>query len=247
MVRISFVRLSPPDREKVLRYVRYLIIVLLLLAMVGIVLTFVESIFGSPQQAADRIRQMGAWGPIVIVIVIILEVIIAPVPGVIAAVASGYAFGVWWGTLYSYLGNVIGTAIAFFLSRRYGRPLVERFVSRRKVELYDCFVRERGKVLLWFIFLFPFFPADIVSFVTGLSDIKAKDFLFIVAVAYLPNMYLLNKFGATMYESGLHGKTLIFGAILLCVLVVGMIFYRTLQRGQGRRGRARVRGASKPL
>jgi len=202
-----------------------------MLVVLGVLLYHIQKSFGSPREAADKLRSLGAIGPIAIVLFIIMEVVVAPIPGYFIAVASGYAFGIVWGTLYSYVGNIIGTAIAFLLSRHVGRPLVERLVNRNKLGRYDTFFKESGRLALWFAFLFPIFPADIMSFVTGLSDMRFREFMFIAIVAYLPNMLMLNYFGSVLYESGLGVKALVSASAFLFCAVFGSFLYRHIKKG----------------
>jgi uncharacterized membrane protein YdjX (TVP38/TMEM64 family) len=216
-------------RKNIYKNIRNIIIVLIILAIIGASIFFFQKTFESPKDAADKIRNLGALGPLFVIILISLEVVIAPIPGYVIAIASGYAFGVWWGALYSYLGNIIGTAIAFFISRRFGRPLVEKIIRKKQLVVYDSFFKEKGKPMLWLAYLFPVFPADIISFVTGLSDIKWKDFMIIVSIAYIPNMLFLNYFGATLYDSGFRGNAIFF-AIFLGIIVLFSYFYYISQK-----------------
>jgi uncharacterized membrane protein YdjX (TVP38/TMEM64 family) len=222
------------DREEIAKQIRRniwsIIIFLVILAIIGASIFFFQKTFESPKDAADKIRDLGALGPLVVITLIALEVVIAPIPGYVIAIASGYAFGIWWGALYSYLGNIIGTAIAFFISRRYGRPLVEKIIKKKQLIVYDSFFKEKGKPMLWLAYLFPVFPADIISFVTGLSDIKWKDFMIIVSIAYIPNMLFLNYFGATLYESGFRGNAIFFALFLGIVVIFSYFYYISLKK-----------------
>jgi len=212
-------------RKKIAFIIRDIIILLIFIALIGVLLVYLEQTFESPRQAADTIRGLGAIGPLVVIAIITLEVVVAPIPGYLIAIASGYAFGGLLGAVYTYIGNIIGTAIAFSLSQRFGRPLVEKLIRKKKLDFYDSFFQEHGKIALWLGFLFPVFPSDIIAFATGLSDMKFRDFMFIVSIAYIPNMLLLNYFGAAIYESGFSPGTIFFGAFLLLMLVISFIVY----------------------
>ncbi len=200
-----------------------ILLILLVLLIIGIVFYYVNVSFTNPLEVRDYIKGFGAWGPLVVIGLIILEVVLAPIPGVIIAVGSGAAFGAFYGTLYSYIGNIIGTTIAFFLSRRFGRPLVKRFVKEDKLDYYDRFFRDRGIYGLWIAYIFPVFPSDIISFVTGLSNLRFRKFFIIIAVGYLPNMLLLNYFGDTIINYGLGYTTIIFGVFLGLIFILGLL------------------------
>lgn len=208
------------------KLIRNFIIIILVLFLVGLLLIYIQNSFESPRDAAEKIKSLGIFGPIAVILLIILEVVVAPIPGVIISVASGYAFGPYLGTIFSYIGNIIGTAIAFFLARKFGRPLVERLTSKAKLDTYDCFFKQGGTALLFIVFLFPLFPTDIVSFITGLSDIKWKKFMIIAAIAYIPNMFILNYIGASLFESGSANSPLLLTLALVTIaLGIGIYFY----------------------
>jgi len=211
--------------KKTLKLLRNIIILLFVLFIIGIGVFYIEDYYGSPRNAADALRELGSVGPIAVILLVILEVVVAPIPGWVVAIASGYAFGAILGTIYTYIGNVVGTTIAFLLSKRFGRPFVEHIVDKKKLDYYDDFFNRTGRPFLWLMFLFPIFPTDIVAFATGMSNIKLKDFIFIVSIAYIPNMLLLNYFGAVLYDSGFGEKTIIFGSVLLFILLLGAILF----------------------
>lgn len=84
----------------------------------------------------EWIASFAVFAPIVFILIQIGQVVAAPIPGHITALLGGYLFGPVFGTMYSLVGVVIGSAIAFSLSRRYGRPAVERLLHRDIVERF---------------------------------------------------------------------------------------------------------------
>ena len=139
-------------------------------------------------------ERFGSLGPLAIIAIIIIETVIAPIPGTIFPIVIGVLYGVWPGILYAWIGNVVGSVIAFFISRKLGRPFAEKIVSKDKIEKYDKFLH-RNKTLIWLIYAIPIFPIDIISFVIGLSNIKFKRFLLIVSVGFIINLLILVSFG----------------------------------------------------
>jgi len=203
---------------------------LIIAGLLGISLFYLVSLFESPLDVAAMMKSMGIFGPVVVTAIIALEVIIAPIPGGIVTIGAGYAFGAVWGTILSYVGTMIGTSAAFFLARRFGRPLVERLLDGKKMLVYDYFFKEYGKSMLWFVFILPVFPTDIITFATGLSGIKWKDFMLIAGIAYIPNMVVLNYFGAALFRSGFGQETTVLGSAILAVLIFGLAAYAYLRK-----------------
>jgi uncharacterized membrane protein YdjX (TVP38/TMEM64 family) len=49
--------------------------------------------------------------------------------------------------LYKWIGRVIGTAIAFYLGRIFGRRIIKHIVKPETIKKYDYYVN-KGKLLL---------------------------------------------------------------------------------------------------
>lgn len=201
-----------------------LAIMLFVLIVIGFVFYEVNITFDSPEDVRLYIEGFGAYGPLVVIGLIILEVILAPVPGIFISIGSGAVFGAFLGTVYTYIGNMIGTSLAFFLSRRFGRPLAQRLIKESKLEYYDSFFHEKGVYGLWIAYIFPVFPIDIISFVTGLSSIKYRKFILIAGIGFIPNMFILNVFGDSLFTHGFGITTIIVGSFLV-LLFLGAFIY----------------------
>jgi uncharacterized membrane protein YdjX (TVP38/TMEM64 family) len=204
-----------------------LTIIIAIILLIGLVFYFLSVFLSNAQVVREFIQSFGAFGPAVIIFLIMLEVIFAPIPGAFIAIGSGYAFGPFWGTLYSYIGNVIGTVIAFFLARRFGRPLAKRLIKDEKLEYYDRFFKERGVYGLWLAYSLPIFPTDILSFVTGFSNVRFRTFFLIISIAFIPNLLILNYLGDSIlnYRFGLV-LIIVGGLVGMALLVGGLAFLK---------------------
>lgn len=164
------------------------------------------------------LRQFGVFAPLVFVLVQAVQVVVAPVPGQIVAFSAGYLFGPLAGTVYSFTGVLIGSAIAFSLSKRYGRSFVEDVLHDDVIDRFDELVATVGVPGLFALILVPGLPDDAICFLSGLTKLSLPTFLVIVAVGRLP-AYVF-----TVYAGGeaASGRFLSAG-ILLAVIVVSSI------------------------
>ncbi|MBW2983009.1 VTT domain-containing protein [Candidatus Woesearchaeota archaeon] len=191
------------------------------LKAVGVVLLFLVvsfllfSFFSAPGRVESLVASAGVLAPLVVVLLIVVEVVLAPVPGTAIMVASGFAFGPWLGALYSYLGNVLGSLLAFWLARRFGRSFVERLLSRDAVSRYDAFFHRFHRWLL-LLYALPVVPVDILSFVSGLSGLRWRRFFLVVAVGFVPNTLALAFVGDSF--RGLDAFSLVFYVVLFAVV-----------------------------
>lgn len=147
----------------------------------------------------EYISGFGFWAPMVIILIIILEVIVAPIPGFVPITVAGFIFGPIEGSVYAYIGNVAGSIIAFLIARKFGKYLVEKLVTKKRVEKYGKMI-SRHQYIMFAMYFLPIFPVDIISFAFGLSDIKIKKFVLLVAIGFISNVILLNIFGDFLAE-----------------------------------------------
>ena len=66
------------------------------------------------------IKQAGIITPILFIIFQILQVIIPIFPGGVSCIAGVILFGPFLGFIYNYISIIIGSCIAFHLSKKYG-------------------------------------------------------------------------------------------------------------------------------
>jgi len=130
------------------------------------------------------------------VILQMAQVLLAPVPGHVVGAASGYLFGVLWGTLYSTLGTALGSLVAFALSRKYGRPLLERLVPGDRLARLDARAHQKGLFFFALVFLVPFLPDDIACFAAGLTPIPIPALMLAVLAGRPPGILVSAWLGA---------------------------------------------------
>jgi uncharacterized membrane protein YdjX (TVP38/TMEM64 family) len=180
-----------------LKKYRYDISAIITIIALIIVFIFLRENFGvlSDREAfRNYINSFGFFAPIAIILIIILEVVIAPIPGFIPITVAGFLFGPIEGSIYAYIGNVTGSIIAFLIARKFGKYLVAKIVTEKRIEKYEKMI-SRHQYLIFSMYFLPIFPVDILSFAFGLSGIKIKKFVLLVAIGFVSNVILLNIFG----------------------------------------------------
>jgi uncharacterized membrane protein YdjX (TVP38/TMEM64 family) len=162
----------------------------------------------------EFVAGFGVYAPLVFVALQVLQVVVAPIPGQVTGFASGYLFGSLWGSVYSILGIGIGSAIAFWLSRRYGRPFVEHVVDDEALDRFDDFAAHAGIPGLFIVFFVPGLPDDVLCFVGGLTEIDLWKLVVIAVVGRAPAFVLVNVSGAG-FASGNVGVAVVALAVLV--------------------------------
>jgi len=153
----------------------------------------------------------------------ILQVFVALIPGELLESAAGYAFGPIAGTIICYIGVAIGSAIIFFLTRRFGVKLVEIFVSRDKInDLRFINTEKKRNNLIFLVYFIPGTPKDLITYFVGLTDIKFASFLSISLLARIPSV-LSSTFGGHLIGEGKY-----IGAVLLYGITGGLSLFGLL-------------------
>ena len=163
----------------------------------------------------DYVRGFGMLGPLVLIILIAVQVVIAPIPGQIAGLFSGYTYGAIAGTSYSMIGLTLGSFIAFALSKKLGRPFVEKFISKHHLARFDSYIEKSGGIALFLIFLFPGLPNDAVCYIAGLTRINLLRLTIISFLGRLPGFAVLNMVGAGIARNDPFFAIIIFSSFLL--------------------------------
>jgi len=182
-----------------------------------------ESIFGR-ESLQSLIFSFGVFGPVVLIFLQVFQVIIAPLDYISITMLGGLVFGPFWGFVLNYLGRVIGSVLAFVIARRWGQPIIEKVIPREDIDKYNK-IWDKGLLAIFIMYWLPFFPDDAFSYLGGLSKIKLRTFVFLVALAHLTGV-LTTTLAGTLGETAwfLHPAFLIMGPL---TLILGIIIFRS--------------------
>ena len=160
-------------------------IMTLLLIISGIALAiygYHAGIFESVETFQSFIASTGLWGPLIFIFIQIIQVVIPMLPGFVTCISGAVIFGPLPGFIYSYVGICIGSILAFYIARRFGVSIVQKFIS---VETYNKYITwlEKGRkfdiIFLLAIFL-PTAPDDVLCFIAGLTKMPWKKLCLII-------------------------------------------------------------------
>lgn len=199
---------------------KYISMVLIAI-VIGLVIYFCKScgIFENctPQGMKDYIGSFGMLAP-VIYIAMFTIVPLTLFPDAVLAVAGGMIFGLTLGTFYTIIGAVCGGTLSFFISRVFGRGLVEKLI-KGKGEWFEAGIEKRGFLFILMLRLIPLVPFDVISYGAGLSKIRYKDFVLATSIGIIPGVWVYVNLGD---KSGNPFSVQFLGAILILALL--MIF-----------------------
>jgi uncharacterized membrane protein YdjX (TVP38/TMEM64 family) len=154
-------------------------------------------LFTNQERVRAWIQNLGPWAPFGAILLVALKVLVAPFPGQIVGTINGFLFGTLMGTFYSMVGMLLGTIIAMNIGRHAGRPVVSWLVGRKTLEKWDRLARSRGLVFFLLVYLLPFTPDDVASYIAGMTPLNLTRLLAWGVIVRLPGMLVGNWFGAT--------------------------------------------------
>ena len=189
----------------------------ILLIILGYI--FPSTFFGSQEAIRSFVIQFGIFAPLVFILIQILQVIITPFSHYAVSIAGGFIFGTWQGFIYNWIGRVIGTTIAFYLGRILGRKIIKHVVKKRTIRKYDHYF-EKGKILLFLAYFLPLFPDDEISYLAGISAIRPKVFLPLIAIGHVSGSLALAYLG-----NGIQSVKEPMFIILSLITLVGGIWF----------------------
>jgi uncharacterized membrane protein YdjX (TVP38/TMEM64 family) len=123
-------------------------------------------------------------------------VAILPIPAEIPAMVNGMAFGPVWGAAVTWVSALVGAQISFELSRRFGRPLAQRFVTGVVIDRADRLVARAAWPMLLGLRLLPTVAFTAINWGAGLTAMRRTTFLWTTAVGILPGAIVFTSTGA---------------------------------------------------
>lgn len=185
---------------------------------------------------AEWADDSGVLGPVAYIAFFAASMVVAPIPTGPAPVAAATAFGGVEGFLYTMLGAAIGGSMCFWIARRWGRPLMRRFLPERFVAEVDRLAERLGVRVLIVLRLFPLLGADAVSYGAGLTKIRYLTYLVITVMGSAPIFLMLSLVGDSLREDRTVALISIAGLGVFLVLPLLYLGWRGRRSGGDEEG-----------
>jgi uncharacterized membrane protein YdjX (TVP38/TMEM64 family) len=147
------------------------------------------------------IRGAAPWSHVTFLLLQLSSVILAPVPSNLMATAGGACFGFWQGFAMTFCSVTAGSLLTFSLSRRLGRGWARRMVEEKVSDKYLSLLERKRDSFLVLVFLFPFFPDDLICILAGLTDIPFRRFGLIVLLTRHWGLMAASLAGANLFTA----------------------------------------------
>lgn len=174
------------------------------------------------------IRGYGLWGPAILFLLFILQAFLAFIPGQALMISSGIIYGFAGGFFLTWTSLVIGGQIAFWLSRKFGRPFAEKWIAPETLNRWDKSAAGQGVAFYVIALVMPFVPNDAMCYVAGLGSMSFKRFLLANMLGRGIASLLTATVGANLVEVPAILWVFIVGFVVLGI--AGWVFARRMQK-----------------
>ncbi|CEN26835.1 TVP38/TMEM64 family protein [Paraclostridium sordellii] len=194
-----------------------ILISIIILLILGTIICKILSMNIGVEDIQDYVSSFGRLAPLVYIIMFAL-VPLTLFPDSILAIGGGMVFGLFKGYIYTLIGALIGATISFYISRKLGRAFVKK-LTNEKLDNIEELINSKGFFIVLILRLVPLFPFDIISYGSGLTSIKYKDFLLATIIGTIPGILVFTNIGAQSVNIGSNSFYIsIMGLILLVLL-----------------------------
>lgn len=189
------------------------------LGFIGVIAFFILATFFAnayETELSNFATKGGAAGISAYVLITALAIVLAPVSTLPLIPLAVGAWGWIAAAILSIVGWVIGSQIAFYIAQRYGKKLIQKFISLEKINSFEnSFSKEN---LFWTVVLLRMtIPVDILSYALGLfSTMSHKAFFFSTLIGVTPFAFIFSYTGSL--SLGLQIITLIEIGILIFII-----------------------------
>lgn len=165
-------------KKKIIRssIVIAVLIAVVVLAYYILVWTGAWDYINSVEKIRQLILSLGFWGRFAFVMIQFLQVTFIPIPSTISTLAGVLIYGPLQTALLSLAGILLGSVVAFWLGRQFGRRLVSFMVGEDTCEKWTKFLTN-AKYSFFVMMVLPIFPDDVLCLVAGLTNMSWSFFV----------------------------------------------------------------------
>jgi uncharacterized membrane protein YdjX (TVP38/TMEM64 family) len=189
---------------------------------------------------------MQALGPIGFFIVMIVQAVIVFIPSEAVLILGGTTYGLLWGSIIGGFGALGGAVVAFYLSKKLGRPIAEKLIGKTWLTFADKWFDKYGGWAVLIGRVLPFIPFDAISYGAGLTKIDFKTYFIATFIGSFPRAIFYSFLGVVI-PTEREGMESLFtlaigaiGAILIAVVVLQHYMKKKMVDGEAnveRRGK----------
>jgi uncharacterized membrane protein YdjX (TVP38/TMEM64 family) len=173
------------------------------------------------------IHSAGIYSPLIVILLKATTIVVVPLGGAPIYAAAGAIWGFWPGLGLTIIGDILGSTVAFYLSRFFGRTIVNFMVPKEYLPVIDKLVTKlsRPKSYLQARIFFSGFM-ELFAYASGLTRVAYPVFIFIHIGVHVFTAALLVVFGDFLV-SGSKLVLILTGLIASSLAAAGVWWFRS--------------------
>ncbi|MDO4670049.1 MAG: TVP38/TMEM64 family protein [Aerococcus sp.] len=177
-------------------------------------------------------------GPLGIVIFelmwIFLPIFLFPV--LVLAIVGGIGYGLWFGAFLVLIGASLNMCTMFWISRYLARDLVREYISNHHPKLFRWLYQQTDKLpqTIFILRILPAISYNLINYVSGLTDIKTRDFLLASILGIMPGGLAYVNIGDKALDptSPEFFRSLLYFGAFVVITSIGVYFWKKRQGKQ---------------
>jgi uncharacterized membrane protein YdjX (TVP38/TMEM64 family) len=164
----------------------------------------------------------------IFVLLMFLGTVVAPFTTIPAVPAATAILNPLLVAILSIIGWTFGAIVAFMIARRFGKPLLGKFVNLKKIESYESRI-PKSTEFLTLILMRMIIPVDVLSYAVGfVSNMKLRTYTIATIIGITPFAFVFS-FGGSAFFSGQYSVLLFivgFGVALFALVWHVLILHK---------------------
>ena len=149
----------------------------------------------------NPIYELGFLGIILFILIMAIQGLLMPIPSELVLLATGMIWGVIGGGIFGIIGSMAAAILCFYLSKKGGRPLAEKFVGKNAITMADHFIHNYGMSAIIIARFLPFIAFDPISYASGLVDMDVKKYGIGSLIGSIPRAFFYSWLGSSLILS----------------------------------------------
>jgi uncharacterized membrane protein YdjX (TVP38/TMEM64 family) len=189
--------------------------------------TFVYTIVA--EWFVNPIYALGFLGIFLFIGIMAIQGLIVPIPSEVVLLATGMIWGWFFGGIMGIIGSMAASLLCFYISRKGGRPLAQKFVGESGLAMADKLIKKYGIKAIIISRFIPFISFDVISYASGLVDIDIKKYSIGTLIGSIFRAFFYSIWGALLgftppidisNVEEIRAQSEVFNIVLLVVLAV---------------------------
>ena len=177
----------------------------------------------------NPIYELQFWGIFLFIGIMAIQGLLVPIPSEIVLLSTGMIWGWLFGGIMGIIGSMAASLLCFYISRKGGRPLAEKFIGESGLEMADNLIQKYGIKAIIISRFIPFISFDVISYASGLVDIDVKKYSIGTLIGSIFRAFFYSVWGALLGFTPpidtsdvvlIKAQSSVFNIILLVVLAI---------------------------